>query len=246
MREIVDFGSGPGTVHAVLENSELAGKPILAIETNPRAVKIHQAMGGTRFPCRWTSQIPAKINPGTLGVFSYSLLEEAQLESRLGEFDHLLIVTPSTRNQGRKLLEIRASLTAKGFSSWAPCTHQHACPLLSQSKTDWCHDRIHFEAPDWFARLETRLPMKNHSLTYSYWFGSRACKAPEHSSRARVIGDTLFERGKVRQMVCRGPEREFLAWLTRDGEAPAIPRGSRIELPSDLEKKSNELRGYRR
>lgn len=254
VREIIDFGSGPGTVHFALADSGLASKPLLAVESDRRAVDLHRT--GTRYlsgkvpgtfsdAVRWADKLPPRIAPGTLGIFSYSLLEEPKLEARLSEFEHLLIISPSTREQGRRLLAIRSDLSAKGFASWAPCTHQDACPLLTQSKTDWCHDRIRFEAPKWFKSLEAHLPMRNDTLTFSYWFGSRTQRPTQHGNRARVIGDTLYEKGKTRQLLCRGPEREFLAWLTRDGEAPQIPRGSLIELPETVEKKSNEIRNYR-
>src|SRR5262249_16498735 len=152
-----------------LEMTALAPKPILAVETESRAVEIHRAFGFEKWPCSWSGRLPSKLEPGTLGVFSYSLLEERSVVDALTAFDHLLIVTPSTREEGRRLLEIRRSLSAKGFFSWAPCTHSLDCPLLVNSKTDWCHDRIAFESPEWFKRLESHLPNYNHTLTYSYW-----------------------------------------------------------------------------
>lgn len=239
--EIIDFGSGPGTTQAALEASSLSPKKILSVEIDSRAVEMHRGLALERWPNTWVQKLPAKIQAGTLGIFSYSLLEETSLERRLKEFDHVLIVQPSTRNQGRRLLEIRAQLQEAGYFSWAPCTHQLACPLLSQSKHDWCHDRIQLEAPEWFQKLESHLPMYNHTLTYSYWFASRSEK-PARAGLARVIGDTLFEKGKVRQMICRGPNREFLSWLKRDGEPEVIPRGSLIQLPGNLEIKGNEIR----
>jgi hypothetical protein len=32
-------------------------------------------------------------------------------------------------------------------------------------------------------------------------------------------------------MICRGGEREFLSWLSRDGEAPILPSGELIPVP---------------
>ena len=62
------------------------------------------------------------------------------------------------------------------------------------------------------------------------------------SKQWRIVGDRLEEKGKTRQLVCRGPEREFLSWMHRNGEAPEIPRGVLIDAPTDFEIKSNELR----
>ncbi len=240
--QIIDFGSGPGTVHAALEASEIEPRKILAIELDARAIALHKALELKKWQCDWKSEIPKKIESGTLGIFSYSILEEERVNARLHEFDHLLIVTPSTQMQGRKLLEIRKKLMTDGYSSWAPCTHQLACPLLSQSAHDWCHDRIAFDAPGWFKQLESHLPNYNHTLTFSYWFASRTQKPQNKLGSARVIGDTLFEKGKIRQMICRGPNREFLAWLTRHGEPDLIPRGTLYDVPPDIEIKGNELR----
>jgi hypothetical protein len=238
---IIDFGSGPGTAHAALEATSLAPKEILAVENDHRALEIHRALDFKKWPVRFALAMPAKIESGTLGIFSYSLLEEDRMLPRLQEFDHLLIVTPSTQNQGRKLLEIRENLRGT-FSSWAPCTHQNVCPLLSKSQRDWCHDRIAFDAPDWFRALEAHLPFYNHTLTYSYWFASRTELAPDRTGFGRTIGDTLYEKGKVRQMVCRGPNREFLAWLRKHGEPAPIPRGSLVAIPPASEIKGNEIR----
>jgi hypothetical protein len=239
---IVDFGSGPGTAHAAFEATTLAPKNILSVETDHKALSLHRDLNLTAWPNDWDKKLPSKFLPGTLGVFSYSLLEEPAVERRLKEFDHLLIITPSTRAQGRRLLELRQSLQLEGFSSWAPCTHQEACPLLAQSKTDWCHDRISFDAPEWFKKLESHLPNYNHTLTFSYWFGSRTEKPVYYPRAARLIGDTLYEKGKVRQMMCRGPNREFLAWLTRHGEPAPLARGSIFELPENPVLKGNEIR----
>jgi len=88
--------------------------------------------------------------------------------------------------------------------------------------------------------MEEHLPMKNKTLTMSYLLMRKA--KPQVISAARVVGDTLKEKGKDRQMICRGSEREFLAWMHKNGIAQEIPRGSLVEIPNDLQKVSNELR----
>jgi hypothetical protein len=138
------------------------------------------------------------------------------------------------------LLQRRKDLLQKGFSMWAPCPHQQACPLFENSKTDWCHDRIFFDQPAWFTAIEKHLPIKNTNLTFSYLLASKKTAPPV--SRWRTVGDLLEEKGKTRQMICRGSEREFLSWLHRDGPAPEIPRGHLIDPPESFEKKGTELR----
>ena len=160
----------------------------------------------------------------------------------LSEFSHILIVEPSFRDTGRALMKARAYWIENGWTPLAPCTHSGPCPLLEHSDRDWCHQRVHFKASDRFLKLESHLPMKNQTLTYSYLLLSRACQTPAWRGATRVIGDTLYEKGKVRQLICRGPEREFLSWLSRAGEPPRIPHGALIADLGEVDVKGNERR----
>lgn len=187
--------------------------------------------------------------PTTL-ILSYSLVESHQLPAIAESVDRLIILEPSTGDRGRKLMELRAQWIKKGYRAWAPCTHQEACPLLVHSQRDWCHDRIHFNRPTWFASIEKYLPMKNATLTFSYLALGKLPKedsesAAAYQNRARVVGDLLPEKGKDRQLICRDSERVFLTWMHRDWEGQPtrieIPRGSLIEAP-DVDQKSDELR----
>lgn len=184
------------------------------------------------------------VSPGQLGVFSYVLTELAELPSWAYEMDALLIVEPSTREDGRKLLEVRNQLLQKGFYAWAPCLHQDECPLLTQSKRDWCHDRIFIEAPDWFKGVESHLPMKNKTVTFSYLAMKKSQPSADiNKNKLRVVGDLLDEKGKYRQLICRGSQREFLSWLKKEHhEAPVSHRGDLIEIPKNFEQKGDELR----
>lgn len=240
VNEIIDFGSGPGTVHAALSASHLKPRPLINVEVDSRAMEIHRQFDWG-WPCTHTKEVPRNVAAGSLGIFSYSLLEEAAIVNKLKLFDHVLLISPSTRSQGQVLLKIRDDLIKEGYFAWAPCTHQLTCPMNHPKSKDWCHDRIFFDRPTWYQSLENHLPIKNETLTFSYLFMSRVNRTAE-ANTARVVGDTLYEKGKVRQMICRGPEREFLSWLKKFGEPEMIPRGSRITLPSDIELKGNELR----
>ncbi len=151
-----------------------------------------------------------------------------------------MILDPATTQDGRRLLELRQKLIDQGFYMWAPCLHQKPCPLLTKSKTDWCHDRSAISAPNWYSAMESHLPMRNLTVTTSYLLARR--KAPQKAHNLiRLIGDHLKEKGKSRQMICRGPDREFLSWLHRDGTPPVYPRGDLLEMPT-VELRGNELR----
>ncbi len=228
--EIWDFGSGVGTTQWMLEGqTDVAPLPFFAIERAPEALALYRRLLALE-PTRWKPNFshPAKPSAGALGIFSYSFLEMQSGLPDLEGFEHLLIVEPSTRECGRDLMQWRAKLMTMGFQPLAPCTHSQACPLLVNSTKDWCHMRVHFSAPEWWRDLEAHLPMKNRTLTYSYLLMSRSAQDTVWRGAARAIGDTLQENGKTRQMICRGPQREFLSWLHRNGPAPQIPHGALV------------------
>ncbi len=241
LEEVFDFGAGLATASLCLSESQNLKYTLIERATEP------QRLIEKYFPFfkaqEWIRSIGSSQvkNPGkTLALFSYSLTELSDLPAWAYECEALMIAEPSTQQDGRKLMELRAKLLEKGFHVWAPCTHEGPCPLLTQSKTDWCHDRIHFDAPKWFLSMEEQLPMKNRTLTTSYLLMRKS--KPKAIVAARVVGDTLKEKGKDRQMICRGPDREFLAWMHKFKIQQEIPRGALIEIPEGLQKVSNELR----
>ncbi len=244
INEIWDFGSGLGATHWMLEDQDfLSPRKLVCIEADDKAVERHKLLKN-KMGSRWEPEfnVPVKPGPKAMAVFSYSFLEMRELLPPLENFAHLLIVEPSFKDTGRALMQWRTNWIQAGFTPLAPCTHALACPLLAQSGKDWCHQRILLTPTPRFEQLQRHLPMKNTSLTYSYLLLSQLVESPAYRGATRVIGDTLHEKGKTRQMVCRGPEREFLSWLDRDGEAPFIPHGSLIPDLGEVEIKANELR----
>jgi len=244
INEIWDFGSGLGALHWLLEDQDwISPRSFVCIERESKAVDQHRQLMAN-FKCKWMPEFNPKRRPGrnALAVFSYSFLEMQENLPPLEDFSHLLIVEPSFKDTGRALMNWRARWIQGGFTPLAPCTHSLACPLLVHSERDWCHQRVHFAASPKFLELEAHLPMKNHTLTFSYLLLSQLVESPLWRGSVRVIGDTLHEKGKTRQLVCRGPEREFLSWLSRNGEAPMIPHGALIPEMGPTESKSNELR----
>lgn len=241
LEQVIDFGAGLATASMTLHERhpltfrliERAHEPQALIESFFPQFKAKEWL-------RSFSLADLSKNAKTLGLFSYSLTELAELPDWAYQCEALMLVEPATQQDGRKLLQLRQKLIDKGFHIWAPCTHEKSCPLLTQSKTDWCHDRIHFTAPQWFLNMESHLPMKNRTLTASYILARKT--APGTLQAARTVGDRLREKGKDRQMICRGSEREFLAWMHKTGIEQEIPRGVLIEVPDELQKVSNELR----
>jgi hypothetical protein len=83
--------------------------------------------------------------------------------------------------------------------------------------------------------------MKNETLTLTYLLLSRDKPKVDLGGIARVVGDEQEEKGKTRQMICRGPGREFLSWLHRDQISLKLKRGDLLEI-GDVEYRANELR----
>jgi len=175
-------------------------------------------------------------------VFSYSLTEIVELPAGWDRYEALMILEPSTSEDGRRLMQLRSKLIEAGYFMWAPCTHQLACPLLVQSKHDWCHDRFLVEAPAWFSQVEQQLPMKNKTVTTSYLLARKAPAPANLKNLGRLTGDSLPEKGKTRQLVCRGPAREFLTWMHKSVNPQTLSRGELVNLPEQFETKANELR----
>lgn len=253
-KEVIDFGSGPGTSFWCLPESLKINhwinweSSVAAMDLHQKLQKTHPSVHLKKVDCRWQRDKP--VLKGKTLIASYSLNELETWSSLGDEVQSLILIEPSVQEVGRQLMELRQELIKRDFLIWAPCTHQGECPLLKESKRDWCHDRIFFKAPFWWQEIQNLLPMKNDSVTFSYLLAARRGsvaqlqKASPGHQLARVIGDTLFEKGKVRQAICRKSEREFLSWLKKEGDLPMIPRGSLIELPEQIEKKGNEIRGY--
>lgn len=243
--DVVDFGAGLGSASMALDQ---AGHNFNYhfIEQSPVPKEWGRVSPLSFYKnVQWLDSLEKpKITKSTLSVFSYSLVELAHPPEWLFDCEALFIIEPSTQTAGRKLLELRQQLINKGFQIWAPCLHQLACPLLTQSKTDWCHHRVGFNSPDWFQEIEKHLSMKNKTITFSYLLARKHKPkvTGDLTHAARLVGDPLYEKGKTRQMICRSSEREFISILDREKVELNLDRGEIIEIPLEAEKKSNELR----
>ncbi|MFN7262759.1 MAG: small ribosomal subunit Rsm22 family protein [Pseudobdellovibrionaceae bacterium] len=240
--EILDFGSGLGAGSLGLLLTKSIAKAHF-VESSSEAQKLHQKICERlkiSANLSWGPTLPAEI-PQTL-ICSYSLTELETLPNFVFKAQNLLLIEPSTSQDGRRLMSWREDLLKKGFHLLAPCTHHDACPLLEESAKDWCHDRVHWEMPEWFQKIEAALPMKNRTLTLSYLVASQKQKPVRKALEGRLVGDSLVEKGKTRQLICRGPSREFLVWMHKHGDAETLYRGDLFTVPENTQKVSNELR----
>ncbi len=233
----LDYGVGLGPTHQALQESPWWDdkKSYAALDQSQKVLDLFAKHFQPLPLQKWSPSMA----PKTCAAFSYSLNELLEPPPWFWNLAEIIIIEPSTGDKGRKLMQLRSQLTDRGYFIWAPCTHQEACPLLTQSKKDWCHDRTHWEQPEWFQKIEKHLPIKNNTLTFSYLLASKTPPPPR--DQGRIVGDPLVEKGKVRWLYCQGPEREFLSWLNKQGPSPDWQRGELLPTRSFV-KKGNELR----
>ena len=238
----LDYGCGPGTASLALLDNGVSCDEIQLVERAKEPEFLFQALNSHSIKTSWSKSFSQdqKID---LGIFSYSLTEVDESMELLQSFSQLMILEPSTQQDGRQLIQLRQKLIDNGFFIWSPCTHQKQCPLLLHSKKDWCHHRLHWKMPSWFHEIEKQLPMKNGTLTYSYLLAAKT-PSPAAGGTFRLTGDLQKEKGKSKIMACRGEEREFLSWLKKEKIDLDIRRGDLLQV-SESEKKGAELRpGY--
>ena len=260
------------------QNDKLLSVHLLETATPAKNLYQQRLQNSSGIKPQWLTQIPKSLPPQSLLVMSYSFTELEKIPEWIWSADSIIIIEPSTREDGRRLLQLRAQALQKGFHVVAPCTHNQACPLLTHSQKDWCHDRFGFDRPAWMLEIEKHLPFRNQTLTLSYLALKRQAPltkpkqmtsktssiatstisplvdsqissidnpqdlVPTKTNLTRVIGDFLDEKGKTRQLICRGPEREFLAFVKKSSTPVELFRGDLLTLPDSIEKKGDELR----
>jgi len=254
LSEVIDFGAGLGagfrSLPSNFENYFVIEKSSLALElvkkTSPSNYFFTDKIGTALSSTNSESKSLPLHHKKTLSLFSYSLTELDQIPEWALQNEALMILEPSTQQDGRRLQEWRSDLIGNGFHIWAPCTHHQACPMLLHSKKDWCHHRLHIKKPDWLERIELKLPWRNQTLTVSYLLARKKQKTNALSANAnltRIVGDSLVEKGKTRQQICKNNQREFLSWLHKNSVAPELYRGDLVSWsPEQAEIKSNEIR----
>jgi len=250
---IIDFGCGLGAASLSFFES-------FAVELKTKKINLN-LVDQSSFALKLGSDLISKQNPNLnlsmtlsnkqpnhfeftnlqVGLFSYSLTELPTFPDWIKKLDLIFILEPSTQQDGRKLMSYRDQLIKEKLTVLFPCTHTELCPLLNESKTDWCHQRVDFKAPTWFLEIERHLPFKNQTLTYSSLVFSKE-NIVKTNSWARVVGDQLDEKGKSRVLICRNSQREYLSWLHRNKKDITFSRGEALTDALEFEKLGNELR----
>lgn len=239
VQELIDYGCGPGTISkALIQDSEINLKHIWGVDNMQEVGKYFLDCPRKETSLSFNTNIPGVIKKQTALMASYVFNELTEIPQWIYQSDQIIILEPSTKQASLSFQKLRQQLIENKYNILAPCPHHNLCPL-SQSKKDWCHDRVYWEQPEWFQQIEKHLPMKNPSMTFSYLIASRTLQNEQKYSR--VVGDAQVEKGKTKWMICRSEEREFISFLKRYGKPPFIYRGEKLAIYSD-EKKGQEIR----
>lgn len=246
-KSFLDFGSGLGSVALAFQESGCQfPKGGICVERSSEARKLHQTLqASTPHLLSWRGDVSKDMDggPTSLAVFSYSLTELSKLPEWATRMGGLMVVEPATRQDGRNLLAMRENLLKEGWHVWAPCTHSDRCPLLHFSKKDWCHDRLEWLQPAFYAAIERHLPMKNKTLPFSYLLLRRS--PPPMMRLARLTGDQQEFKGYTKQLVCRGSKREFLSWQHKTWkEVPIWRRGELQAIAPHWQQRGDEIRVF--
>ena len=237
--ESMDFGCGPGTFSkALLQDADINIDRITGVDNHRELASLFLDSTRQRTELQFQTEPIKPRTRQSLLIASYVLNEISDIPRWLIDFKRIIVMEPSTKQMFPKLQDLRDHLIDKGYNIVAPCPHHLECPL-SQSKKDWCHDRVHWQQPSWFEKIENELPIKNRTLSFSYLIVTR--EPVERPDYWRVVGDDLVEKGKTRWMLCRNENREFLSHLKRQGKAPEVYRGDRIHL-KEWQLKGQEIR----
>ncbi len=215
---------------AAYDGSGVAGRRVLAAfgpdrfarlvvhDRSPLARRFAAERAASAFPGTAVEQAPdwgevAPPQPFTL-VISHVLnelppAESAALLALVRRAAAVLWVEPGTGEVARALVALREELRAE-FAVVAPCTHNHACGLLTpENQRHWCH---HFAKPPvaaftdaFWSEFSLRLGIDLRSLPYSFLVLDRPAAgtaAPAPADWSRILGEPREYKGHFKVLSC--------------------------------------------
>lgn len=148
---------------------------------------------------------------------------------RLHPKGSLVVVEPALRDRTRHLQRVRDALAANSASIagagtraniFAPCLHSAACPMLVR-ETDWCHEDLAVDLPDWLTPVARAAGLRWQGLTFSYLVLRRdgitlhdatRVDGASKNSLFREVSGLLRTKGKTERFLC-GKSGEFSGGL---------------------------------
>ncbi len=254
---VLDLGAGLGASHRGLARA-LGGRgvlDVLAVDDDREALRIAAAIAEQR-PREGEIAIKLRTEERSIagrpprGRFDVVLVgqvlseldldrsEEERVElhadriatlaqESLDEAGVVVIVEPALRTRTRHLQRIRGAAIARGLHVVAPCLHHGRCPLLGRA-TDWCHEDLPVDLPEFLVPVAKRAGLRWEGLTYSYLLLARRpprlvdtlAPAP---NRERAVSGLLISKGKREIVLCG----DALRGAVPDDD-PLGPHGARV------------------
>jgi SAM-dependent methyltransferase len=146
----------------------------------------------------------------------------------------VIVVEPALREATRRLHRVRDGLVDSGrVHVWAPCPHDHPCPMLANPK-DWCHEDLAIDLPQWLHPIAREAGLRWQGLTFARLVLSRVSGA---RPPLRVVAQPRNSKGRQERLLC-GVNGGDLAWVDRldkhRGETnvnwDSLERGDGLEL----------------
>lgn len=128
---------------------------------------------------------------------------------RDGKNRYLLLVEPGSRENSRDLQTLKDHVTSNQFATvLLPCTSNRACGAL-KSGSDWCHEEVACEMPEWLNEIGMEAKLKKESLLFSYVLFSTQNEANLPSNLMRMVSQRMERKGQVECFFCteNGKER---------------------------------------
>lgn len=250
---VLDIGSGPGTaILGVLDFfSGLEHRPFLeftAVEPVAENLREAQALFKASIEESRISASLETINSGIetipdKGSFDIIILsnllnevanlKEDRLTRRVSILKRLMtefltddgsciIIEPALRETAREMLEVRDSLLAEGFTIYSPCLTGDKCPALQNPK-DWCHEDVHWDAPEIVKEVDKLTGLRKETLKFSYLVLRKDGLSMTDifdKNCFRVVSEPLITKGKIEFYICGASGRRLIVRLDKD-KAPS-------------------------
>jgi ribosomal protein RSM22 (predicted rRNA methylase) len=123
------------------------------------------------------------------------------LISLLSQEGRLVLLEPGQSAHTRRLMTLRNIVLTRWCTLQVlfPCRRQDNCPMLTTSKSDWCHTTLSWSRPTLVRQLDELLGFNKHRLKYSAFVLGKSNGSLDDY---RVIeGGTRDKRG-IRAVVC--------------------------------------------
>jgi SAM-dependent methyltransferase len=136
---------------------------------------------------------------------AHAALLHALVRDALAPDGTLVVVEPALRDRTRHLHAVRDALVAAGAHVFAPCLHQAPCPALA-APSDWCHEDLPVDLPDWLVPVARRAGLRWQGLTFAYLAVNKSgdTLAGRLGARRglRVVSGPLVSKGKRECYLC--------------------------------------------